>query len=44
MGKPETKIGELCAERGITRQTLYRHVGPDGNLRDDGRPLEKRRQ
>ena len=30
MGKPETKVGELCRELGITRQTLYRHVGPDG--------------
>jgi DNA invertase Pin-like site-specific DNA recombinase len=28
MGKPETKIGELCAELGISRQTLYRHVDP----------------
>jgi hypothetical protein len=26
MGKPETKVGELCAELGISRQTLYRHV------------------
>jgi DNA invertase Pin-like site-specific DNA recombinase len=39
MGKPETKIGELCAELGIVRQTLYRHVGPDGSLRPDGRKL-----
>lgn len=30
MGKPETKVGELCAELGVTRQTLYRHVTPDG--------------
>ncbi len=30
MGKPETKIGELCAELGVTRQTLYRHVAPTG--------------
>lgn len=29
MGKPETKVGELCSELGITRQTLYRHVSPD---------------
>ena len=44
MGKPETKVGELCEELGITRQTLYRHVGPDGSLRDDGRRLlDKRR-
>ncbi len=39
MGKPETKIEELCAELGIVRQTLYRHVGPDGSLRPDGRKL-----
>jgi hypothetical protein len=43
MGKPETKIGELCAELGITRQTLYRHVGPDGALREDGKKLLSRR-
>lgn len=36
MGKPETKVGALCAELGITRQTLYRHVDPQGNLRADG--------
>src|SRR5271157_7517 len=39
MGKPETMVGELCQELGITRQTLYRHVGPDGALREDGRKL-----
>jgi hypothetical protein len=39
MGKPETKIGELCEELGIVRQTLYRHVGPDGTIRPDGRKL-----
>lgn len=36
MGKPETKIAELCAELGVTRQTLYRHVAPKGDLRPDG--------
>lgn len=36
MGKTGTKIGELCAELGITRQTLYRHVDPTGALRPDG--------
>ncbi|MEO5316760.1 recombinase family protein [Pseudarthrobacter sp. CC12] len=36
MGKPETKVGDLCAELGITRQTLYRHVSPAGELRPDG--------
>ena len=28
MGKPETKVADLCAELGITRQTLYRFVDP----------------
>jgi DNA invertase Pin-like site-specific DNA recombinase len=39
MGQPETKVGILCTELGITRQTLYRHVAPDGSLRDDGEKL-----
>lgn len=39
MGQPETKVGELCRELGITRQTLYRHVGPDGSIRGDGKKL-----
>ena len=36
MGQPETKIAPLCRELGISRQTLYRHVGPDGALREHG--------
>lgn len=43
MGQPETKVGELCVELGITRQTLYRFVSPDGELRDDGKRLLKLR-
>ena len=39
MGQPETVVGELCAELGITRQTLYRHVDPAGKLRPDGQKL-----
>src|SRR4051812_7855340 len=39
MGKPGTKVGELCAELSITRQTLYRHVDPNGLLRPDGEKL-----
>jgi len=39
MGKPGTKVSELCAELGITRQTLYRHVDPNGLLRPDGKKL-----
>jgi DNA invertase Pin-like site-specific DNA recombinase len=39
MGKPETKIAPLCRELGISRQTLYRHVSPDGALREHGSKL-----
>lgn len=39
MGKAETKVGPLCRELGITRQTLYRHVAPDGSLREHGLKL-----
>jgi DNA invertase Pin-like site-specific DNA recombinase len=39
IGQQETKVGELCAELGITRQTLYRHVDPKGALRPDGEKL-----
>ena len=41
MGKPETKVSELCAELGITRQTLYRHVDPKGALRADALKILK---
>jgi len=37
MGQPETDVGSLCKELGITRQTLYRHVSPTGELREAGR-------
>lgn len=39
MGKPGTNVGDFCKELGITRQTLYRHVAPDGSLREDGQKL-----
>jgi DNA invertase Pin-like site-specific DNA recombinase len=42
MGKPETKVNDLCKELGITRQTLYRHIAPDGVLREDGEKLLKK--
>lgn len=42
MGKSDTKVGELCAELGVTRQTLYRHVSPAGELRPDGQKLLSR--
>lgn len=44
MGQPGTKVSELCRELGVTRQTLYRHVGPDGSLREDGRKLLQSRR
>ena len=39
MGRPETRVGALCRELGVTRQTLYRHVGPKGEPRPDGEKL-----
>jgi DNA invertase Pin-like site-specific DNA recombinase len=39
MGQPKTKVADLCRELGVTRQTLYRHVSPEGALREDGRKL-----
>jgi len=42
MGQPETKVSTLCQELGITRQTLYRHISPDGQLRADGIKLLNR--
>ena len=41
MGQPETTVSNLCKELGVTRQTLYRHVGPDGRLREQGRKVLK---
>jgi DNA invertase Pin-like site-specific DNA recombinase len=42
MADQETNVGDLCRELGVTRQTLYRHVGPAGELREDGRKLLQR--
>lgn len=42
MGHRETKVGDLCKELGVSRQTLYRYVGPDGTLRNDGKKLLSR--
>lgn len=39
LGQLETKIGPLCKELGITKQTLYRHLAPNGDLREDGKKL-----
>ncbi len=43
MTKRDTKVGELCKELGVIRQTLYRFVDPKGELRADGRKLLERR-
>ena len=42
MGQPETVVSKLCEELGITRQTLYRHVSPKGEMRPDGVKLLSR--
>jgi DNA invertase Pin-like site-specific DNA recombinase len=42
MAKRDTKVGDLCKELGVSRQTLYRFVGPTGELRADGTKLLKR--
>lgn len=39
MGQKETKVGALCEELGVTRQTRYRLVSPTGELRPDGAKL-----
>jgi DNA invertase Pin-like site-specific DNA recombinase len=44
MGKPETKVADLCEELGVTRQTLYRFVSPSGELRADGLKLLQARK
>jgi DNA invertase Pin-like site-specific DNA recombinase len=44
MGQPGTKVGELCLELGVSRQTLYRHMNPKGQLRPDGEKLLGRKR
>lgn len=39
MEKPKSKVGDLCKELVITRQALYRHILPAGELRPDGKKL-----
>lgn len=43
MGRRDTRVSELCAELGVTRQTLYRHVDPQGRIRPDGERLLRHR-
>ena len=39
MGTRETSVADLCNELRITRATLYRYVGPNGELREHGRRI-----
>ena len=43
MGNPEINVGSLCAELGVTRSTLYRHVSPTGEARGGAARLLSRR-
>jgi len=42
LNSPDTKVGDLCKELGVTRQTLYRFIDPNGQLRRDGAKLLKK--
>jgi DNA invertase Pin-like site-specific DNA recombinase len=37
MANRDTHVADLCAELKVSRATLYRYVGPSGELRDHGR-------
>jgi len=39
MENRDTSVTELCKELGITRPTLYRYVGPNGELREFGKKV-----
>jgi DNA invertase Pin-like site-specific DNA recombinase len=39
MKNRDTSVTELCKELGITRPTLYRYVGPQGELREFGKKV-----
>ncbi len=39
MKERETSVASLCNELGITRATLYRYVGPSGELRKHGQQV-----
>jgi hypothetical protein len=44
MGKNDTNVGALCKELDITRQRLYRHVSPSGELREARRKVLAQRR
>lgn len=39
MQNRDTSVTELCKELGITRPTLYRYVGPNGEFREFGKKI-----
>lgn len=39
MQNQKTNVAELCRELSITRQTLYRHIAPNGTLRIEGQKV-----
>lgn len=39
IGKPETVVTALAKELGVNKATLYRYVGPDGQLRERGQDV-----
>lgn len=39
MQNVKTNVAELCRELSITRQTLYRHIAPNGSLRIEGQKV-----
>jgi DNA invertase Pin-like site-specific DNA recombinase len=44
MKHQDTRVNELCAELGISRQTLYKHLTPKGELRPLGQKLLEKRK
>ncbi|NHB89029.1 recombinase family protein [Photorhabdus tasmaniensis] len=41
MKSRDCSVSELCEELGISRQALYKYVGPDGELREHGKRVLK---
>ena len=39
MANRDTSVSELCTELGIKPVTLYRYVGPQGQLREQGQKV-----
>lgn len=41
MNHRDASVAELCKELGVSRTTLYRYVGPNGELRENGEKVLK---